>query len=88
MASSGAHFAKETKMIQIRGTEIFKSMSGIHFKGRQRRNKSNINLFVFQPYAKKAWSKLFGINSIAILATNHLDDVQKSKDFLSMGQMA
>ena len=28
------------------------------------RNKSNIRLYVFQPYTKKAWSKSFGINSI------------------------
>ena len=28
------------------------------------RNKSNIRLYVSQPYTKKAWSKSFGINSI------------------------
>ena len=66
MASSGAHFAKETKMVQIRGTEIFKSMSGIYYKreAMSSRNKSNIRLYVFQPYTKKAWSKSFGIDSI------------------------
>merc|ERR1712016_504096 len=59
-------FAKETKMVHIRGTEIFMSMSGIHFKreAMSSRNKSNLRLYVFQPYTKKAWSKSFGINSI------------------------
>ena len=86
MASSGAHFAKETKMIQIRGTEIFKSMSGIHFKkeAMSSRNKSNICL-----YSSSLISKKLGLNNLALipLATNHLN-VQKSRDIWSKGQMA
>ena len=85
MASSGAHFAKETKMIQIRCTEIFKSMSGIHFK-REAMSSKTKTTYIYM-YSSLIPKKL-GLNNLALipLATNHLN-VQKSRDLRSKGQM-
>ena len=85
MASSGAHFAKETKMIQIRCTEIFKSMSGIHFK-REAMSSKTKTTYIYM-YSSLIPKKL-GLNHLALvpLATNHLD-VLKSRDPQSKGQM-
>ena len=69
MASSGAHFAKETKMIQIRGTKIFKSMSGIHFKreAMSSRNKSNIHNIYSSLIPKK-----LGLNHLALIPLHNV----------------
>ena len=73
-------------MIQIRWTEIFKSMSGIHFKreAMSSRNKSNIHNIYSSLIPKK-----LGLNYLALipLATNHLD-VQKSRDLVEVVTVA
>ena len=83
MASSGAHFAKETKMVQIRGTEIFKSMSGIHFK-REAMSSKTKTTYIYM-YSSLIPKKL-GLNYLAIILLAL--DVQKSRDLRSKGQMA